>query len=63
MNRSIASSPAASHEDPTRLPVQTEDLTAGQTARVSGGRIRWWNIFGELFGADPPETGDSGSVL
>ncbi len=59
MNRRIASSPAASHEVPARLPVQTEDLTAGQTAQISGGDaglgrlLRNW--VAEIFGVTLPE--------
>lgn len=67
MNRRIVSSPAASHEVPARLPVQTEDLTAGQTARISGGDaglgrlIR--NLVAEIFGVTLPEPDRSSRTL
>ena len=37
MNRRIAPGPEVSSVVPARLPIQTEDLTAGQTAQISGG--------------------------
>lgn len=67
MNRRIASSPAAFHEVPARLPVQTEDLTAGQTARISGGDaglgrlLRNW--VAEIFGVTLPEPDRSSRTL
>lgn len=68
MNRRIATRPAASHDVPAGLPVQTEDLTAGQTARISGGDaglgrlLRNW--VAEIFGVTLPEPdGPSGPVL
>lgn len=67
MNRRIASSPAASHEFPARLPVQTEDLTAGQIARISGGDaglgrlLRNW--VAEIFGVTLPEPDRSSGTL
>lgn len=66
MNRRIVSSPAAFHEVPARLPVQTEDLTAGQTARISGGDglgrlIR--NLVAEIFGVTLPEPDRSSRTL
>lgn len=59
MNKRTGSIPAASHEVPARLPVQTETLTAGQTTRISGGDaglgrlIR--NLVAEIFGERLPE--------
>lgn len=59
MNRGIVSRPAGSSEIPARLPIRTEDLTAGQTAQISGGDaglgrlIR--NLVAEIFGVRLPE--------
>ena len=68
MNRRIASSPAASLKVPARLPVQTEDLTAGQIAQISGGDaglgrlLRNW--VAEILGVTLPEPErPSGPVL
>lgn len=67
MNRRIASRPADSSEIPSRLPIRTEDLSAGQTAQISGGAIRWRNILRDLFGIDlgtnPPETGAAALLM
>lgn len=59
MNRHIASRPVGSSGIPSRLPIRTEDLTAGQTAQISGGDaglgrlIR--NLVAEIFGVSLPE--------
>ena len=67
MNRRIASSPAASHEVPARLPVQTEDLTAGQTAQISGGDAGLGrflrNLVAEIFGVTLPEPDTPSGTL
>ena len=67
MNRRTVTSPVDSREVLARLPVQTEDLTHGQIARISGGGIRWRDILRDLFGIDlgtnPPEADTSGPVL
>lgn len=67
MKRSIASRPADTSGIPARLPIRTEDLTDGQTAKISGGAIRWRAILRDLFGLDlgtnTPETDASGPVL
>lgn len=52
MNRRIASSPADSSGIPSRLPIQTEDLTEVQIAQIFGGAIRWRRILRDLFGID-----------
>ena len=67
MNRRIASSPAASLKVPARLPVQTEDLTAGQTAQISGGDAGLGrflrNLVAEIFGVTLPEPDTPSGTL
>ena len=59
MKRRFETNTLGSLKNPTTLPVQTEDLTAGQTARITGGDaglgrlIR--NLVAEIFGAKLPE--------
>ncbi|MCE2438277.1 MAG: hypothetical protein J4F39_02510 [Candidatus Latescibacteria bacterium] len=68
MNRRIAPGPAVSSVVPARLPIQTEDLTAGQAARISGGDAGLGrllrNLVAEIFGVTLPEPDrPSGPVL
>ncbi|MDE3259505.1 MAG: hypothetical protein OYM47_16885 [Gemmatimonadota bacterium] len=67
MKRRIASRPADTSRIPARLPIRTEDLTDGQTAKISGGAIRWRRILRDLFGIDLgtnlPETSAAGPLL
>ena len=67
MKRRFETSKMGTLKNPARLPVQTEDLTAVQTAQISGGAIRWRNILRDLFGIDlgtnPPETGAAGLLM
>ncbi len=67
MNKRFESSTVGTLKNPARLPVKTEDLTAVQTAQISGGAIRWRDILRNLFGIDIgtnlPETGAAGPVL
>ena len=59
MKRRIASRPADTSGIPSRLPIRTEDLTDGQTAKIAGGDaglgrlIR--NLVAEIFGVKLPE--------
>ena len=59
MKRRTVSRPADTYGIPSRLPTRTEDLTAGQTAQISGGDaglgrlIR--NLVAEIFGVRLPE--------
>ena len=59
MNRRTVSSPVDSSGIPARLPIRTEDLTHGQTARISGGDaglgrlIR--DLVAEILGVSLPE--------
>ncbi len=59
MNSRIVSRSADSSGIPARLPMRTEDLSAGQTARITGGDaglgrlIR--NLVAEIFGVSLPE--------
>ena len=59
MNRRIAPGPADASGIPSRLPIQTEDLTAGQAARISGGDAGMGrllrNLVAEIFGVTLPE--------
>ena len=68
MSRRIVSGPADASGIPSRLPIQAEDLTAGQTAQISGGDaglgrlIR--DLVAEIFGVSLPEADrSSGPVL
>ncbi len=67
MKRRIASRLVDTSGIPSRLPIRTEDLTDGQTARISGGAIRWRAILKDVFGIDLgtnlPETGAAGPLL
>lgn len=67
MESRIVSRLADSCGIPSRLPIQTEDLTDGQTAQISGGAIRWRDILRDLFGIDlgtsMPETSAAGPLL
>lgn len=59
MNRRFETNTTGTLKNPARLPVQTEDLTFGQTARITGGDaglgrlIR--NLVAEIFGVKLPE--------
>ena len=59
MKSRIVSCPADTSGIPARLPIRTEDLTDGQTAKISGGDaglgrlIR--NLVAEIFGVSLPE--------
>ena len=68
MKRRIVSRPADTSGIPSRLCIRTEDLTAGQTAQISGGDaglgsfLRNW--VAEIFGVTLPEPDrPSGPVL
>ena len=67
MKRRIASRLADTSGIPSRLPIRTEDLTAGQTAQISGGAIRWRRILSDLLGIDlgtsMPETSAAGPLM
>ena len=67
MKSRIVSRPADSSVIPARLPIRTEDLTAGQTAQISGGAIRWRRILSDLLGIDlgtnMPETSAAGPLM
>ena len=59
MKSRIVSRPADSSVIPARLPIRTEDLTAGQTARITGGDAGLGrlisNLVAEIFGVRLPE--------
>ncbi len=67
MTRRIEISPVDSSGIPARLPIQTEDLTAGQIARISGGDAGLGRLLrrliAELFGVKLPEPDVPSTVL